>query len=81
MIIEYYRVGDNMKKNNKGFAISTVIYGLSIMGILLVAIMMATMSSNRTHTSQLAKSIEEELNRISRTEISFGYKIEQFNIF
>lgn len=68
-----------MKKNNKGFAISTVIYGLSIMGILLVAIMMATMSSSRANTSNLAKSIEDELNRISRTEVSFAYKIEGDN--
>ena len=68
--------GDTMKKNNKGFAISTVIYGLSIMGILLVAIMMATMSATRTNTSRLSKSIEEELNRINRTEISFAYQVE-----
>ena len=64
------------KKNNKGFAISTVIYGLSIMGILLVAIMMATMSANRTHTTELAKSIEEELNRISRTEVSYTFLVD-----
>ncbi len=62
-------------KNNKGFAISTVIYGLSIMGILLVAIMMSTMSSSRANTSGMAKSIEDELNRVSRTEVSFAYKL------
>lgn len=62
-----------MKKlNNKGFAISTVIYGLSIMGIMLVAILMATMASTRSNSRQLAKSIEEELNRFSKTETSFS---------
>lgn len=65
-----------MRKNNKGFAISTVIYGLSIMGILIVAIMMATMSNNRANTRNLAKSIEDELNRVSKTEVSFAYMIE-----
>ena len=60
-----------MKLNNKGFAISTVIYGLSIMGILLVAIVMATMASTRSNSRQLAKSIEEELNRFSKTETFF----------
>ena len=54
--------------NNKGFAISTVIYGLAIMGIMLVAILMATMASTRSNSRQLAKSIEEELNRFSKTE-------------
>lgn len=65
-----------MKKlNNKGFAISTVIYGLSIMGILLVAILMATMASTRSNSRQLAKSIEEELNRFSKTETFFNQKM------
>lgn len=61
-----------MKKlNNKGFAISTLIYGLAIMGIMIVAILMATMAQTRSNTSSLAKSIEEELNRFSKTETSF----------
>ena len=60
-------------RNNKGFAITTVIYGLSIMGLLLVAILMATMSTNRTNSRELAKSIEEELNFIKGSERSFEY--------
>ena len=56
-----------MKLNNKGFAISTVIYGLSIMGILLIAIVMATMAATRSNSRQWAKSIEDELNRFSKT--------------
>ena len=59
------------KMNNKGFAISTLIYGLSIMGIMIVAILMATMAQTRSNNSSLAKSIEEDLNRYSRTETSF----------
>ncbi len=63
-----------MKLNNKGFAISTVIYGLSIMGILLIAIVMATMAATRSNSRQLAKSIEDELNRFSKTETFFNPK-------
>ena len=61
-----------MKLNNKGFAISTVIYGLAIMGILLVAIIMATMAATRSNSRQLAKSIEEELNRFNKSETFFA---------
>ncbi len=57
--------------NNKGFAISTLIYGLAIMGIMIVAILMATMAQIRTNTTGLVKSIEEDLNRFSRTETAF----------
>lgn len=57
--------------NNKGFAISTLIYGLAIMGIMIVAILMATMAQTRSNTNSLVKSIEEDLNRFSKTETSF----------
>lgn len=61
-----------MKKlNNKGFAISTLIYGLAIMGIMIIAILMATMAQTRSNNNSLAKSIEEDLNRFSKTETSF----------
>lgn len=61
-----------MKKlNNKGFAISTIIYGLAIMIIMIVAILMATMAQNRSNTKELAKQIEDELNRYTKTETAF----------
>jgi len=59
------------RMNNKGFAISTVIYGLSIMSILIVSILMGTMSSTRSNSRKLSKTIEEELNRYSKTDTSF----------
>ncbi|MBQ9019139.1 MAG: hypothetical protein IJ097_02355 [Bacilli bacterium] len=59
------------KMNNKGFAISTLIYGLAIMGIMIVAILMATMAQTRSNTSSLSKSIEDELNRFSKTDTVF----------
>ena len=66
---------DLKKLNNKGFAISTVIYGLSIMAMLLMTIVMATMSSNRTNSSDLAKSIEKDLNRFSKSDVSYGQAV------
>ena len=59
------------KMNNKGFAISTLIYGLAIMGIMIVTILMATMAQTRANTRNLVKSIEEDLNRFSKTETAF----------
>jgi len=60
------------KWNNKGFAITTVVYGLSIMGMLIVAMLMAIMSSERSNNNQISKTIEEELNRYSKTDTSFS---------
>ena len=57
-----------MKKlNNKGFAISSLLYGLMLVAFLIVALIMSTMSTNRKNTSTLIKKIEEELNRYSQT--------------
>ena len=58
--------------NNKGFAISTVIYGLSIMGVLIISILMGIMSTSRANTKKLSKSIEDELTRFSKTDTSFS---------
>lgn len=64
--------GDFMKMNNKGFAISTLVYGLSIMGIMLMAILMGVMAVNRSNNRLLSKEIEEDLNRYSQTDVSFS---------
>ena len=69
--------------NNKGFAITTVVYGLAIMGILLVAIIMSTIATNRTNTRTLVKSIEEELNRFNKSSTSFkpiGNDTQEFTV-
>lgn len=59
------------KMNNKGFAISTLLYGLLLVGFLVVALLMSIMSTNRKNTSTLIKKIEEELNRYSQTTTEF----------
>ena len=70
----------NLKKlNNKGFAISTIIYGLSVVGLLLLAILMGVISTTRANTRTLANTIEEELNRYSLTETSFSVKMSGTN--
>ncbi len=60
-----------LKGNNKGFAITTVIYGLAIMGILLVSIVMATMSTTRSVSRDYSNRIQDELNQASRTATVF----------
>lgn len=62
-----------MKKlNNKGFAISALVYGLSIMGILIVAILMKTVSSTRENQRLLAEQIEDELNTLGMSSNSYA---------
>lgn len=60
------------KRNNQGFAISTILYGLVIMAMLIVVLLMSLMSSNRRNTSGFVDSIEEELNRYSQTSTDFS---------
>ena len=69
-----------MKKlNNKGFAITTVIYGLAILGILLMSVLMSTLSQTRVNNADLSKSIEDELNRFSQTSSFFEGTIDSDN--
>lgn len=61
-----------MKKlNNKGFAISTMLYSLLIMVFLIMALLMGIMASNRQNNKTLINTIEAELNRFSLTSTEF----------
>lgn len=51
--------------NNKGFAVSTILYGLSIMGFLIVLVLIGLMASNRSNTRSFVQQVEDELNRFS----------------
>lgn len=64
-----------MKLNNKGFAITTVVYGLSIMGILLISIIMSLLSTSREHNRELSKQISNELVRYSKSNASFDASV------
>lgn len=63
-----------MKKlNNKGFAITTLLYGLLSVAFLIMSLLIGIMSTNRQNTSTLVKTIEEELNRYGESETTFAY--------
>lgn len=63
-----------MKLNNKGFAISTVLYSLLIMVFLIVTLMMGIMASNRKSNRNLVETIEDELNRYNESATNLAYK-------
>ena len=52
---------------NKGFTVSTLLYGLLLIALLLVLLIMNSMSNNRANTRQLVKKIEGDLNRFSNS--------------
>lgn len=64
-----------MKKlNSKGFAISTLLYGLMIMSFLIVLALISISGTNRKNTKTLVEKIEDELNRYSLTDTSGNYE-------
>ena len=58
--------------NNKGFAFSTILYGLLIMGIMVILLIMSTMQTNRSTNKNFVNTIEEELLNFSMTEAEFS---------
>lgn len=61
------------KLNNKGFAISTVLYSLLIMVFLIVVLIMSIMASNRKSTHDLVETVEDDLNRYSVSNTKFEF--------
>ncbi len=59
--------------NNKGFAISSLLYGLLLVAFLVVTVLMSIMASNRKNTTNLIEKIDEELSRHSNTVTEFNY--------
>ena len=51
-----------MRLNNKGFAISTVLYSLLIMATLILFLLLGNLSFERKTTSDLVDNIKNELN-------------------
>lgn len=51
--------------NNRGFAISTLLYGLMIMSLLIVLALFGNLSTNRQNTVTFVDKVEDELNRLS----------------
>ena len=61
-----------MKVNNKGFAITTLIYGLAILVLLLIVIIMATLSSMRSNIKEMANQVENELISQSTSSVEYS---------
>lgn len=61
------------RMDNRGFAISSLLYGLLLVAFLVVAVLMSVMAANRKNTSTLINKIEEDLNRHSATVTEFEY--------
>lgn len=49
--------------NQKGFAISTVLYGILMMAMLIMTLLIGTMAFSRKSNVDFVNKIEEELNR------------------
>lgn len=68
--------------NNKGFAFSTILYGLMIMGFMIIILIMSTMQTNRATNKYFIENIEGELNRYSFTDTEFApngdYSAQEF---
>lgn len=66
--------------NNKGFAISTMLYGLLIVIILIISLLMSTMSFTRKSSKEFTESIVNELEQnksfTTNTSIFTQYKDE-----
>ena len=58
------------RMNNKGFAVSTLLYGILIMVFLLIFALMSTLGTTRKNTKNLTSKIEEELNNYAATNVT-----------
>ena len=70
-----------MKVNNKGFAITTLIYGLAILVLLLIVIIMATLSSMRSNIKEMATQVENELLSLSTSSAEYTSEDVGYNVF
>ena len=60
-----------MKLNNKGFAISTVLYGLLALVILIIMLIFQVMRTSNNNSKALGQSITEELNACRNERINY----------
>ena len=60
--------------NKKGFAITSLIYGLAILGFLLITIIMSTMANTRFNSKQISEDVKEDLVNYSNASMTFNYK-------
>lgn len=53
-----------MKLNNKGFAITTVLYGLLILFVVMMSSYLTVLSAKKNRIDTITKEIEDEYNFI-----------------
>lgn len=56
-----------MRLNNKGFAISTVLYSLLIMATLILFLLLGNLSFERRTTNDFVDNIKSELNTFANS--------------
>lgn len=62
-----------MKKlNNKGFAISTMLYGLLILIVLIIAMILSTMAFNRKNSREFSEKIIDDLEKRTTIKLVEG---------
>lgn len=59
--------------NNRGFAVTTLLYGILILVFLSVFSIMAYMSTNRSDTKKLIESIKDDLSGFDRKRVVFSF--------
>lgn len=70
-----------MKLNNKGFAITAVLYGLLILFVILVSAYLLVLSAKKDRVDNLVSDIEEEYNNSSVTEQPVNLKDYITNLY
>lgn len=60
--------------NKKGFAITTVVYGLALLGIMIVTMLMGILSSTRNNITQESERIESTLINYNLSSVTFKHK-------
>lgn len=61
-----------MKLNNKGFAISTILYGLLALLILIIMLIFQVMRTNNNNNKELSESINNELKLCREERIKYN---------
>ncbi len=62
-----------MKLNEKGFAVSTILYGILLVGIMVMALLMSTASFNQKTTKDFTETVEKELDATANSFMPTSY--------
>ena len=62
-----------MKLNNKGFAISTILYGLLALVVLILMLIFAVMRTSNNNSKELGESINAELTACRDERLKYNF--------